>query len=296
MGKRASDAKTAMVKKSKATFGASSTAGLVQSKHAFPFDKLPPELRNKIYRLVLVTAEGPIEIIGRINVKHRDLSRQPCSCYRRTLFECSRCKGLAETEAYDFEAKTLAIGGKKSRRKPLMKKAYGGGVLSINRQAHQEAAAILYGENVFVFSSYSVFQRFSNKIGRKIALLRDIEIMNLPPRSGADFFSTFPTDCTLQRLKIWASSALFIGPNSVLKLLLPLIAKSGTQGCRCESMTNGTCFCRTAEQEREFACIDVSDFDWDDFKDPVPGVQDETNSVLLYKRWSDRTKVVASDR
>ncbi|KAK1070149.1 hypothetical protein LTR12_017924 [Friedmanniomyces endolithicus] len=220
MGKKAGDSRTAIVNKSKAAFGALSTAGLLQSKHTFPFDKLPPELRNRIYRLVLVTAEGPIEITGHISAKFRNLKHQPCSCDKAQSLKCSRCKGLVGTETFKIEAKTLVIEGNKCRRKPLMKKAYGGAIVSINRQVHREGAAILCGENVFVFGSYSVFQRFYNKIGRKIALLKDIEIMNFPGRSQLDIFTTLPTECKLQRVKICPQRTSLISPSEFFKLLV----------------------------------------------------------------------------
>ncbi|TKA77396.1 hypothetical protein B0A55_03236 [Friedmanniomyces simplex] len=264
-----------------------SNAGHRHTKHTFPFEELPPELRNNIYRLVLVTAEGPIEVTGHINLEKRDIKRQPCSCRKTKPSKCLRCKELQETETYKLRVKTLAIQSNMVRRKPLVKNAYGGAIVSINRQVHQEAAAILYAENSFVFGSHGAFQRFCAKIGSKVALLRDIEIKNLHPPSQYEAFSALPTECKFQRVKICPPGTDTIALEWVLRLLLPLVTKPGTRGCRCRALPGGTCVCRTAEQKRMFDSIDVSVYDgYDHWKDDFANAKYRTAKVLLDMAWS----------
>ncbi|KAK0334899.1 hypothetical protein LTR48_003035 [Friedmanniomyces endolithicus] len=266
MGKKASDAKTAPVKKSKATFGASSTTGVVQSKHAFPFDKLPPELRNKIYRLVLVTAEGPIEIIGRLSAENLRVKRLKCICGKtKGASRCERCSLIrATTRNNTVEAKTLATREDGRSRKALMKEAYGGALVSVNRNIHQEAAPILYGENAFAFDNHSVFKRFCYQIWSKRDLLRDITLKGLNLLAHCDAFCILPAECKLQRVKICLPT-LDRNLEYVFELLKPLITKP-------------------AEQKSAFACIDVSVFDgcscWG-----FTGVEGKTASTLLDKFW-----------
>ncbi|KAK0278161.1 hypothetical protein LTR35_009484 [Friedmanniomyces endolithicus] len=219
MGKKASDAKTAPVKKSKATFGASSTTVVVQSKHAFPFDKLPPELRNKIYRLVLVTAEGPIEIIGRLSAENLRVKRLKCICGKtKGASRCERCSLIrATTRNNTVEAKTLATREDGRSRKALMKEAYGGG------------RSNLYGENAFAFDNHSVFKRFCYQIWSKRDLLRDITLKGLNLLAHCDAFCILPAECKLQRVKICLPS-LDRNLEYVFELLKPLITKPGTPG------------------------------------------------------------------
>ncbi|KAK0255702.1 hypothetical protein LTR91_023280 [Friedmanniomyces endolithicus] len=243
-------------------------------KHTFFFDKLPPELRNKIYRLVLVTERGQIEIAGRLNIEKRNLKRQRCACwytknvpaYMGERSKCPRCLRLQTTETYHLEAKTLAVQGTKSRRRPLMKNAYGGSIVRITPQAHREAAAILYGENAFVFGNNAFFQRFCTQIRRKMALLRDIEVKNLRLPSECNAFSILPKDCNFQRVKIHATATDGMELEWMFRLLEPL-------------------FTKPAEQMRVFACIDVSQYDgyylWDFEK-----AEKKTASALLDRRWT----------
>ncbi|KAK0254318.1 hypothetical protein B0A54_04450 [Friedmanniomyces endolithicus] len=295
--KKASDAMAALVGKTKMKSEGRSPALLILLKHTFPFERLPPELRNNIYRLVLVTVEGPIEITGHINVEKRGLKRQPCTCCTTIPSKCARCTRLEETETYKLEVKTLAIQANKCRRKPLMKKAYGGAIISVNRQAHKEAAAILYGENAFVFGCNAVFQRFCTKIGRKIALLRNIEIQSLTLPSQCGAFSILPAECKLERIKIGPSDVKYVDLKDIFRLVRPFITKPGTQGCRCMAPSNGRCHCRTAEQKRLFACVDISTYDnylhWD-----YSGGEDRTASVLLERAWNEYVsrKVKGSDQ
>ncbi|KAK3064139.1 hypothetical protein LTR53_018607, partial [Teratosphaeriaceae sp. CCFEE 6253] len=156
------------------------TAGDARKKKAttsngmdsFPFFDLPPELRNRIYRMVLVS-KHPIQI-SRHRAKN-DGSPHPSEHCSLGKLKCGECRRLNSMRTFYVKGKTLTRAGKKTR-KLVLKPVASGAFIRINRQAHDEAAAILYAENAFAVSLGYAFEMFCWKIGDHGALLENIEV------------------------------------------------------------------------------------------------------------------------
>ncbi|KAK3644195.1 hypothetical protein LTR56_009732 [Elasticomyces elasticus] len=228
----------------------------IRSKHVFPFEKLPAELRNRVYELALIAAKS-IEVVKHLNVSKEEFRRRK-DCCRDGPLKCYLCKGAP---THRFEAKTLVMRGKQNRRL-LAGKTLSGAILRANRQINQETTAVLYGGNKFVFNGPAAFRMFW-MAGLKTyrVLLRNVEVKNVRPSAHIDMFGTGMA-WNLDRLKLsGVSCGRPITTEHMFRLLGQLIRVPGTEGCRCLGFLVHDCRCRTAEQERLFEGIDISAFD-----------------------------------
>ncbi|KAK5730610.1 hypothetical protein LTR15_000547 [Elasticomyces elasticus] len=225
-------------------------------KPVFPFEKLPPEIRNKVYELALLAAK-PIEVVEHLNVSKEEFRRRK-DCCRDGPQKCYRCKGAP---THSFEAKISVMRGKQNRRL-LAGETLSGTILCVNRQVNREATAILYAGNKFVFNGPAAFKMFWIA-GLKTYrfLLRDVEVMNMRPSTHIDMFGT-GRSWNLDRLKLsGVTCGRPVTTEHMFRLLGQLIRVPGTEGCRCSGFLVHDCRCRTAEQERLFEGIDISAFD-----------------------------------
>ncbi|KAK3660909.1 hypothetical protein LTR56_000667 [Elasticomyces elasticus] len=228
----------------------------IRSQDVFPFEKLPPEIRNQIHRLSLLT-DGPIAVS-----RHVDITKQASglsTCAHGFYHLCTSCK---KPEEHLLRASTIVLQGKQKRKAP-MQTAYTGALVRTNHQFCEEAADILYGQNQFIFATPSAFDQFCDRIHRFTSSLKDVTIKDVHLPAHTDILKVLAENCKLN-LKIKGSSSrtLYVDAPSLLRMIRPLITKPGTVGCVCGARPSGSCSCRTAEQLRVFKAINFSDFNW----------------------------------
>ncbi|KAI6801114.1 hypothetical protein KC361_g1993 [Hortaea werneckii] len=120
---------------------------------AFPFEKLPPELRNMVYEYYLVT---PRQVL----------------ITRRRQRESSGAKG-------PFKLYSLAVAdGTVLRRATAKNKSLlgftGSSLLRVNKTIHQETESMLYGANRFLLTGNVTAMQFLQELGPRVPLLRHI--------------------------------------------------------------------------------------------------------------------------
>ena len=151
-----------------ATLGSKDAAEKRDDK--FPFMRLPPELRNSVYRILLTTPSAPIEL-PRIT---RDIATR--------IREWTKCKDSSSRRAR-FKSLFLEF-------------------LQTCKQVHDEGSSILYGCNVFKFRScHSEGPRTAVLPTRHLRLLKNIKVsvISREPYNGqdkwvADLLKTFVHD------------------------------------------------------------------------------------------------------
>lgn len=123
------------------------------------FDDLPGEIRNEIYKLVLVN-QFPIKI-SRYDLTHVKLKRG--------------IKVPQWPREYKMESRTTALKGKQ-KRKASVKQVLNISVLLVSKLVNYEASQILFGENCFVFETAPAVESFCDLIGNKKTSLRNVEL------------------------------------------------------------------------------------------------------------------------
>ncbi|KAK5732367.1 hypothetical protein LTR17_010543 [Elasticomyces elasticus] len=260
----------------------------IRSQDVFPFEKLPPEIRNQIYRLALLTV-GPIAISRRVN-KRKQVIRRFHHCVHSSFSVCARCsKAHYHEEDYVLGASTITLRGKQ-KRKTSMHTACAGALIRTNRQTSQEAASVLYGQSKFVFATAGAFEQFCRTTRRFTVYLEDVTIKDVHLPAHTDILKALANKCKLQHLNLKGSSGSYhyVDVPSLLSMIRPLITKPGTVGCVCGARPSGSCSCRTAEQLRVFTAINFSDFNW--AKDGPNDVERKDIVEQAWLEWAKRQK------
>lgn len=126
------------------------------------FAQLPPEIRNRIYHLTLVS-DGALEI-GDLHPDEYQLQLNAGFRRRRTVYKIEA--GLP-TFWQERKSTTYALVGATGREVPIM------AMLSLNRQTRTEALSIFYGLNAFSFRSTSSLTPFL--LDRSPAAMKSLE-------------------------------------------------------------------------------------------------------------------------
>ena len=133
--------------------------------HPFPFFKLPPELRNKIYRLVIINGEN-LTIkdmhLDEFEESQNNGSYQRRSTYLATDHVCDKFGWLQDHHIVGH-ADSCSFKDPFSRsRKTTYRLEFltvdldsTTKMLSVNKQSRSEVASIFYGENTFQFNTVS---------------------------------------------------------------------------------------------------------------------------------------------
>ncbi|KAI6834173.1 hypothetical protein KC340_g12706 [Hortaea werneckii] len=123
----------------------------------FPFEKLPPELRNMVYEYYLVVPRHVL--ITRRRQRQNDTAgaKRP------------------------FELYSLAVAdGTVLRRATAKNKSLlgftGSSLLRVNKTIHKEAESMLYGANRFLFTRNVTAMQFLQELGPRVSLLRHISL------------------------------------------------------------------------------------------------------------------------
>ncbi|KAI7363724.1 hypothetical protein KC354_g6267 [Hortaea werneckii] len=124
---------------------------------AFPFEKLPPELRNMVYEYYLVT---PRQVL---------ITRR-----RQRQIGCFGAKG-------PFKLYSLAVAdGTVLRRATAKNKSLlgftGSSLLRVNKTIHKETESMLYGANRFLLTGNVTAMQFLQELGPRVPLLRQISL------------------------------------------------------------------------------------------------------------------------
>ena len=130
-------------------------------KDIFPFEKLPPELRNKIYSFALTNADHGIHLgtkrqWDRKKLNWHNVLRIPKAGDR------SHRKPGGDCQVFKPPRPSLLVPN----------------LLALNHQIHTEASAILYGGNTFVLDNERALHAFCTTIGpRNCAALRVLRVL-----------------------------------------------------------------------------------------------------------------------
>ena len=142
------------------------SAAIAQS---FPFFKLPAEIRNKIYRLVVVTGQNLV--IRSMHLHDFEKSKdngtyQSRSAFVATDHECDfRCRPFKSLhgpiQAYSVTNLRLTpIKTTYTLGTPMFMDTATSNMLSLNKESREEVAYIFYGENCFHFTTMSPLTPF----------------------------------------------------------------------------------------------------------------------------------------
>ncbi|KAK5688336.1 hypothetical protein LTS10_000314 [Elasticomyces elasticus] len=234
----------------------------IHSQDVFPFDKLPTELRVKIYRLAIL-APGPIVLSRQINARKQMAKKNECVHQHSAYGACLSCQQSLYEEDYLLRANVTVLHGKQ-KRKASVQKASACAVVRATYEAHKEIASILYGHNTFVFATAGVFEQFCRMTRRCTKDLENVTIKDIHLPAHTYILKALVGNCKLRRLELRGATGQnhYVDIPSVVCMIWPLITKPGTNGCVCEALPNDSCICRTAEQQRLFGIIDFSDFNW----------------------------------
>ena len=187
----------------------------------FPFFKLPAELRNIIYRLVVIT--GRSLIVGDMHpdefaISQEDGTYQTRSTYLAKDHICNRGRwscGLTDDRFEYIDTQptrtTYIIGNPDSRDTTTA------AMLSLNKQSRDEVAFIVYGENTFHFITMSSLLPFLKD--RTVETRKYIQHLRLTLTID---HRTWNAVCTEQgRSAVWEAtfSALVKLPNLNVKTL-----------------------------------------------------------------------------
>jgi hypothetical protein len=230
-----------------------------------PFEKLPPKLRDKVYREMLV-AEVPVIIERRRRTPSaREIERLAKETGIKDRYRLRQRFPRFFVARHFLESRVeITLPGenqpgpfKFASNNPLSRRL-------VSRNRYKEAAAILYAENHFVFGSVPAMSQFCEdlQVGRKLAkkagFLRSVEIRNA--ELGANLFELrAAAKCNLKLHIIMPSGSdrewhVFY----VLKMILPWIEGPAYPSCcRC---INSPCTCvddRSEERIKRFEKIRV---------------------------------------
>lgn len=132
------------------------------SVEVFRFKDLPPELRNKIYG-ILLTSEYPIKI-----TRHRNRRTRKQAGGAWTYLDI--CQSLYKVKG------TIKPGqGKRTKRRSI-DSVHSIALLRVSKEIHAEAAPIFYGLNKFIFESVGPLKEFTTGVKLHKGFLADIEL------------------------------------------------------------------------------------------------------------------------
>ncbi|KAK3653545.1 hypothetical protein LTR22_011219 [Elasticomyces elasticus] len=279
-GTRSAGESAAKVKKPRAK---KTSAAKTRNRNVFPLMELPAELRKQIYRTVFAE-DGIIEVTKVTNKAHDNTmpSLSFCSCKKS---KCLLCR-MGHIVTWNLPmAKSMTI----KKRKGRLQNVDGAAILRLDKATHNEAAAVLYGDIRFRFLNPQAFELFCFKTGEHSARLRNVEIKKWSVYTSRHYFRVVDPDSKFLRFKIpdppkdpdVLYSWMFLN-------ILPLFTQPGTNGCRCQYVSGGECFCQTAAQRRVFDAIDLSG--WDNYAPWVtvfPAIADRSGKAIMQAAWDD---------
>ncbi|KAI7354142.1 hypothetical protein KC320_g3586 [Hortaea werneckii] len=170
---------------------------------AFPFEKLPPELRNMVYEYHLVTP------------------RQVLITRRR-----QRQNGIIGARG-PFNLYSLAVAdGEVSRNATAKKKSLlgltGSSLLRVSKSIHEETESMLYSANRFLFTRNVAAMQFLHELGPRIQLLRhvsfDIYTISSIDRIKPLFDKLRSANDKLETLEVIVQHSSEYGPQDAEKL------------------------------------------------------------------------------
>jgi hypothetical protein len=249
------------------------TSSELARKDIFPFEKLPPELRNRIYEEALV-AGGPIFIS---RYKNRDASQT--------------------MDAYRF-ASMVQIPAKRPSRQTnfFYKEHHEAAILRLNRTIYEEARPILYGKNTFNFAIPTTLREFYFKFKSGSKLIEDIELDEVGKRGYYD--GTMVPSIRHLRLRSSADTSTlealgsWIYENWVVWLLRKINRLACGHGYRCLCASNLTIESLSRVLELEMSrvtIVDVHDHGKQRKFDPTLDMEELMGWIL--KKWRDDIKV-----
>ncbi|KAI7228168.1 hypothetical protein KC343_g7150 [Hortaea werneckii] len=124
---------------------------------AFPFEKLPPELRNMVYEYYLVT---PRQVLIT-----RRRQRQNGSIGAKGPFKLYSLAVVDGTVLRHATAKNKSLLG-----------LTGSSLLRVSKSIHEETESMLYGANRFLFTRNVAAMQFLHELGPRTQLLRHVSI------------------------------------------------------------------------------------------------------------------------
>lgn len=167
---------------------------------AFPFEKLPPELRNMVYEYHLVTP--------RVVLITRRRQRQ---------------NGIIGAKG-PFKLYSLAVAdGEVSRNATAKNKSLlgltGSSLLRVSKSIHEERESMLYGANRFLFTRNVAAMQFLHELGPRIQLLRHVSF-DIYTRSSIDrikplFDKLRSANDKLETLEVIVQHSSEYGPQDV---------------------------------------------------------------------------------
>lgn len=140
-------------------------------------EKLPPEIRNEIYALVLVQAE-PLALcnFGGDQPKIGEGAGR-CRCTVMMNNEWARSRKATEVAPVGHKRRHRTIGYQYINRN-WVEVPSNVALLCVNQKIHMEAAAVLYSRIKFRFQHSKTMRRFLNLIGDNNQHLRDVGILD----------------------------------------------------------------------------------------------------------------------
>ncbi|KAL8826047.1 MAG: hypothetical protein Q9170_007560 [Blastenia crenularia] len=152
----------------------------VPKKAVFPFNSLPPELKNKIYFTAL--ASEYIALVSKLR-------------------QCRHVVGLGDTETFQsfrrWRRGRYGWYAPVPATTPIIRPSLVPNMLAVNRQMFAEAQPILYGANVFAFEDTKTLHTFCANIGPKnCAALRELSVKHWG-QTAARRAMNYPAFCAL---------------------------------------------------------------------------------------------------
>ena len=173
------------------------------SHDIFPFERLPPELRNAIY-------------------EHHFTTPKPITIYRKLVF----CKKKQKTD-FKLAARLGTVTYLRQNDTALLR---------LNKATHSEALPSLYGANGFVFDTGTSMAQFLSIIGPGITYLTSLAVQGCPMITFADIATQLKKATRLQSLRIsnkaFAYMSAGVGLQDFYDGLYDFVVSSGEMSAR----------------------------------------------------------------
>ncbi len=216
-----------------------SISAVPNQRHIFPIMELPAELRIHIYSYAL--AEGSVKIVQRID---KVASQQAKASFYEKFREDRASKRECPVMSRYLTAE-IARPSKRRKRYPSYGTHYTAAILQVNQEMYRETLPLLYGQNQFVFKSFTCLSAFCMDIGPGRRFLTNVELQQLGPYDLRFDMSIMQDASRLRRLRVnqtdhcnWIRPVAYM---AVSKIMLPLHRRTST--CTCS--TTDVCTCAT---------------------------------------------------
>ncbi|KAK5172624.1 uncharacterized protein LTR77_002744 [Saxophila tyrrhenica] len=223
----------------------------------FPLMKLPPELREHIYKFALVT--GPqIDVTRRID---KAATEKALKAHERKLGLGLVTKHQRPTQSYNISAKTFD--SKLEKKNRYAPHGLTVAVLRISKQVYAEAHPVLYGCNRFRFPNSTMLAYFLARSEPGVQLIEDVEIGDIVAYSTSFTTHMLSGATRLRRLSLTGNLDCMGGintPSFVSNLLRCLILPIHHCSPTCSYLDSYPCICATAEERQRVVGMVSFDF------------------------------------